>query len=54
VADIIAELRKVTWPSFAEARYLTMVVAFVALAMGIVLGLFDLGFGWLIEQLFFD
>lgn len=54
VGDIIAELRKVTWPSFAETRYLTIVVAFVALAVGIVLGAFDLAFGWLIEQLFFE
>ena len=51
--DIFAELRKVTWPTFVETRYLTMVVAIVAIAMGLFLGLIDLGFGWVIEKLFF-
>jgi len=54
IADIISELRKVTWPSFAETRYLTFVVAVVAIAVGILLGAADLFFGWLIEQLFFN
>lgn len=53
VADVVSELRKVTWPTFAETRYLTVVVAIVAVAVGIVLGLFDLLFGWIIERLFF-
>ena len=54
VADIIAELRQVTWPSFAETRYLTFVVAIVAVAMGIFLGALDLGFGWIVEKVFFS
>ncbi len=53
VADVIAELRKVTWPSFQETRYLTIVVAIVAVAMGLFLGAVDLVFGWTIERLFF-
>lgn len=53
VADVVSELKKVTWPSFAEARYLTFVVAVVAVSVGILLGLVDLAFGWVIEQLFF-
>lgn len=53
IADIFAELKKVTWPSFSETRYLTIVVAIVALAVGIFLGVLDLFFGWVIEQLFF-
>ncbi|WP_165772572.1 preprotein translocase subunit SecE [Tepidiforma thermophila] len=53
VADIIAELRKVTWPSFQETRYLTIVVAIVAVVMGLFLGAVDLLFGWIIERLFF-
>lgn len=52
-ADVIAELRKVTWPTFAETRYLTVVVAIVALIMGMFLGSVDLLFGWIIERLFF-
>jgi preprotein translocase subunit SecE len=51
--DVIAELKKVTWPTFAETRYLTIVVAIVALVMGIFLGGIDLLFGWIIERLFF-
>lgn len=54
VADVISELRKVTWPTFAETRYLTMVVAIVAIVIGLILGGFDLLFGWIIEQLFFN
>jgi preprotein translocase subunit SecE len=53
VADVIAELRKVTWPSFSEVRYLTFVVAIVAIAVGALLGGLDLLFGWIMEQLFF-
>ncbi len=53
VADVISELRKVTWPTFAETRYLTGVVAIVAIVIGLILGVFDLLFGWIIEQLFF-
>ena len=54
IGDIIAELRKVTWPTFAETRYLTVVVAIVALAVGILLGGVDLVFGWVIDRLFFS
>ena len=54
VSDIISELRKVTWPSFSETRYLTVVVAIVAVAMGLFLGALDLGFGWVIERIFFS
>ena len=53
VADIISELRKVTWPTFSEVRYLTLVVAIVAVSVGLLLGGLDLFFGWLIERLFF-
>ena len=53
IGDIIAELRKVTWPTFQETRYLTVVVAIVSLAVGIFLGAIDFAFGWTIERLFF-
>ncbi|MCC7364650.1 MAG: preprotein translocase subunit SecE [Dehalococcoidia bacterium] len=53
VGDVISELRKVTWPTFAETRYLTFVVAVVAIAVGFLLGGVDLLFGWIIERLFF-
>jgi preprotein translocase subunit SecE len=53
IADIVAELRKVTWPTFAETRYLTVVVAIVAAVVGLFLGGVDLLFGWVIERIFF-
>lgn len=53
IADIVSELKKVTWPTFGETRYLTVVVAIVALAVGILLGGVDIVFGWVIEKLFF-
>jgi preprotein translocase subunit SecE len=53
VGDVIAELRKVTWPTMNETWYLTTVVAIVAVVMGIFLGLLDLTFGWVIERIFF-
>jgi preprotein translocase SecE subunit len=51
ITEIGSELRKVTWPTFAETRYLTMVVIVVAVAVGIVLGAIDVFFNWLIDQL---
>lgn len=51
--DILSELRKVTWPTLADTRYLTIVVAIVALIVGLFLGVMDLIFGYTIEQLFF-
>jgi preprotein translocase SecE subunit len=53
VADILSETRKVTWPSFEETRYLTVVVAIVATLVGLTLGGIDLAFGWIIQKLFF-
>ncbi len=50
IADIVSELRKVTWPNRQEVGYLTLVVVIVSLFFGAVLGLADLGFGWLIEN----
>jgi preprotein translocase SecE subunit len=54
VADIWSELRKVTWPSLEDTRYLTIVVSIVAVSVGIFLGGIDLLFGWMIEQVFFS
>ena len=53
VGDVIAELRKVTWPTVSETRYLTIVVAIVSLIMAAFLGALDLAFGWMIERIFF-
>ncbi len=51
-ADIISELRKVTWPTMAETRYLSIVVSIVAIVVGIFLGAIDLFFGWGVERHF--
>jgi preprotein translocase subunit SecE len=53
IADIVSELKKVTWPSWDETRHLTIVVSIVATVVGVSLGLIDLGFGWVIEKLLF-
>ena len=47
---IWAELRKVVWLSRREAAYLTMIVLIVAIAAGIVLGLFDWGFSTAVNK----
>ena len=48
--DIISELRKVTWPSLDDTRYLTIVVLVVATAFGIFLGGVDMLFNWMIDN----
>jgi preprotein translocase subunit SecE len=53
VQDIISELRKVTWPTLSDTWYLSTMVMVVAVAVGVVLGLIDLGFGWVMERLLF-
>jgi preprotein translocase subunit SecE len=50
-ADILAELKKVTWPTRQETAYLTMVVIVVAVAAGVILGVVDAVFNWVIDQL---
>jgi preprotein translocase subunit SecE len=42
--ESIAELRKVNWPTWQEARSLTIVVLIVTLGMAIILGGLDLIF----------
>ena len=48
--DIISELKKVTWPSRRDVGNLSFVVIVMSLLLGAVLGVADLGFGWLVEQ----
>ena len=52
VRNIIAELKKVVWPTRREATHLTMMVLVVAGIIGIILGVLDLGFKELIDSLF--
>ena len=39
--ETTGELRKVSWPTWPEARQLTLLVLVVMIAMGILLGLTD-------------
>lgn len=48
--DIIAELRKVTWPTREDTWYLTVVVLVVSIAFGAFLGGVDVFFNWAIDR----
>jgi preprotein translocase subunit SecE len=41
--ETTGELKKVSWPTWPEARQLTLLVLVVMVAMGILLGLTDAG-----------
>ncbi|HET7387862.1 MAG TPA: preprotein translocase subunit SecE [Nocardioidaceae bacterium] len=50
--QVVAELRKVVWPSQQQLiTYFVVVLVFVCVVMGIVSGL-DLGFGRLVFKVF--
>jgi len=48
--EIVSELRKVVWPTREEATRLTIMVIFISVAVGIALGLLDIGFASLIRD----
>jgi preprotein translocase subunit SecE len=43
INETSGELRKVSWPTWPEARQLTILVIIVMIVIGIFLGLVDLG-----------
>ena len=47
--EIIAELKKVVWPTRAETRRLTVMVVIIAGSIGIFLGVVDYGFTHLMQ-----
>ncbi|MCS6802752.1 MAG: preprotein translocase subunit SecE [Chloroflexota bacterium] len=49
--DIIAELKKVTWPSAQQVRELTIVVLIISSVVGVILGGIDWVFSKLVEVL---
>ncbi|MDA1256683.1 MAG: preprotein translocase subunit SecE [Chloroflexi bacterium] len=49
--EVIAELRRTTWPTRREATRLSMLVLAVAAFFGVFLGAIDYGFGRLAEFL---
>jgi preprotein translocase subunit SecE len=49
--ETAGELRKVTWPTWPEARQLTGLVLLVMVVIGLILGFTDAGAHWLINKL---
>ncbi len=49
IGEAVAELRRVTWPTWQETVRLSIMVIAVAGAIGVFLGLFDLGFARLFD-----
>jgi preprotein translocase subunit SecE len=47
--EAFTELRRVTWPSRQETVRLSIMVIAVAIAVGIILGVIDLGFSRLMD-----
>ena len=41
--ETVGELRKVSWPTWPEARQLTIIVLVVMVVMGLILGITDAG-----------
>jgi len=53
ISDIIAELRKVVWPTRQEATYLTTIVIIVTIVVAIALWGIDMGFSELMNFILF-
>ena len=51
IGELISELKKVVWLTRREALYLTSLVLVVAIIVGIILGLIDLGFTELVDRI---
>jgi preprotein translocase subunit SecE len=51
VRETAGELRKVTWPTWPEARQLTGLVLLVMVIIGLILGVTDAGAHWLLNKL---
>jgi preprotein translocase subunit SecE len=45
--EVALELRRVTWPSLRETRAATIAVIVASLVAAVILGAFDLFWGWL-------
>ncbi|SRR6266566_2830460 len=49
--EIVTELRKVSWPGFAEARAATVAVIVASLIAAVLLGLFDVFWQFLTDKI---
>jgi len=52
--NILAELKKVNWPTREETRKLTVMVLVVAFGVGLVLGALDYGLSFLVDRFLLD
>jgi len=50
IRDVIAELKKVTWPTWEELKGSTMVVIFFSVIMGFYIWIIDMGLSKLVEK----
>jgi preprotein translocase subunit SecE len=49
--EIVSELRKVSWPSFAETRAATVAVIVASLIAAVLLGLFDVAWQFVTDKI---
>ncbi len=47
--EVISELKKVVWPTRHETQRLTLMVLAIAGSVGVILGVIDLGFTYLVN-----
>lgn len=47
----IAELRKVTWPTWSDTKRMTIVVCVVVAIFAVIVGIFDAGWAWTLKHL---
>jgi preprotein translocase subunit SecE len=52
LGEVIAELKKVVWPTRQETMHLTILVLIVCIAVGLLLGVIDYGFSKLVSEIF--
>ncbi len=52
IREVVAELRKVNWPSRKELLTYTIVVLVFVIVMMTIVGGLDYGFGWLVSHTF--
>ena len=51
-SEVVAELKKVTWPGKDETKHATFVVIITTLIIALILGLFDAVWGWATSHIY--
>ncbi len=52
VRQVRGEVRKITWPSWDDLRRSTLVITILVIIIGIVIGVMDVAFSWLLIDFF--